>query len=132
MREYAMNKNLRLSFQKGDIIAVAAVVLLAVAVAAAFLPGSGTAENAVVRVYRDGELTDTLPLNADAQLEISGSYTNMLEIRDGSAAITASDCPGGDCVHSGWIERPGRSIVCLPNRVEIRLEGENEVDFIVG
>ena len=53
-------------------------------------------------------------------------------IRDGRAAILESDCPGGDCIHSGWISQPGRSIVCLPNRVELRIAGQGDVDFVVG
>ena len=48
-------------------------------------------------------------------------------------AITGSDCPGEDCVHSGWIKASGRSIVCLPNKVEIRIVGQSDdVDFVVG
>ena len=49
------------------------------------------------------------------------------------AAFTESDCPGRDCVHSGSIGSTGRSIVCLPNRVEIRvISAEADVDFVVG
>ncbi|MBQ8917117.1 MAG: NusG domain II-containing protein, partial [Oscillospiraceae bacterium] len=48
------------------------------------------------------------------------------------ACIAQSTCPGEDCVHSGWISSPGRSVVCLPNRVEIRITGSSEVDFVVG
>ena len=64
---------------------------------------------------------------------IENSYTNKVMVKDKKVAIVESDCPGMDCVHSGWISGKGRSLVCLPNRVEIRVEGEmeSEVDFIV-
>ena len=67
------------------------------------------------------------------KIVLTNVYTNRIEIKDGKVFITESDCPGEDCVHSGWISEGGRSIVCLPNRVEIRIEGEteSEVDFIV-
>lgn len=124
-------KNMRLKFQKSDLLAVAVVVLLAIATALAFMPAEeGKAD--CVRVYRDGELVDTLSLNRDGEVEIAGEYTNVITVRNGAAAITGSDCPGEDCVHSGWIRSPGRSIVCLPNRVEIRISGEAEVDLVVG
>ena len=56
-----------------------------------------------------------------------------LAINDGASACTASDCPGQDCVHSGAIHTAGRSLVCLPNRVEIRVvSGGSDVDFVVG
>ena len=37
--------------------------------------------------------------------------------------VAWSDCPTQDCVHTGTITRGGQSIVCLPARVIIRLEG---------
>ena len=65
--------------------------------------------------------------------EVTGKYTNLIIVENGSIAITASDCPGEDCVHSGAITAPGRSIVCLPNGVEVRVVGQSaDVDFVVG
>lgn len=126
-----MNGPLRLTFKKGDLIAVFLVAILAVTTAVAFLPRGGSSEEAVVQIWQNGELISELPLTADETLRLSGSYENTVEIRDGRVAITESDCPGSDCVHSGWIDSMGRSIVCLPNRVEIRITGSSDVDFVV-
>ena len=129
-----MKQNMNLTFRKGDLLAILTVALLAVVVFAAFLPGSRAAENGIVQIYRDAALIDELPLSTNARLGISGEYTNILVISGGKAFIEASDCPGGDCMHSGAISGPGRSIVCLPNRVEIRITGtaDADVDFVVG
>lgn len=125
-------KDMRLKFQKGDLLAIVLVVILAIATALAFVPADKE-EAQTVQVYQDGRLVQTLPLSADAETRVEGEYTNIICIREGAAAITASDCPGEDCVHSGWIRSAGRSIVCLPNRVEVRIAGEEaEVDFVVG
>ena len=118
------------SFRKGDGFAVALVLLLAVAAAMVFLPG-GDGQNAVVQIRQDGVLLEEYPLGADAQFEVGGLYTNRVVIRDGRVCIEESDCPGGDCVHSGWISDAGRSLVCLPNRVEICILGRSDVDFAV-
>lgn len=49
---------------------------------------------------------------------------------------SASDCPTQDCVHTGIIARSGQSIVCLPARIIIRLEGgraeDGGVDAVLG
>ena len=128
-----MKHNLKLSFQKGDILAVLLVILLAVCTGAAFLPDKEHKSAAVAEIYQDQKLIKELPLHTDAVVEIDGDYHNVIEIRNGKVAVTASDCPGEDCVHSGWIGLVGRSIICLPNRVEIRITGtEAEVDFVVG
>ena len=71
-----------------------------------------------------------MPLNRDGEYLLSGVYENRIVIRDGKAAILESTCPGEDCVHSGWISQTGRSVVCLPNRVEVRIEGVSGADDV--
>ena len=50
--------------------------------------------------------------------------------------VVVSDCPTQDCVHTGTITRSGQSIVCLPARIIIRLEGgvtdPDAVDAVLG
>ena len=123
---------LRLRFRKGDLLAIGAVLVLAAVVALLFLPLRGIAENAMVQIFQDGNLVQELSLQSDQSILITGEYENTVVIRDGKAAIAQSNCPGEDCVHSGWINSPGRSVVCLPNRVEVRISGSSEVDFVVG
>ena len=125
-----MKENLR--FQKGDIAAIATVVLLAAIVFLCFFSGINDTA-AFVEVYQGGELIERFPLSEDREFMVTGDYVNTVTIRDGKASITHSDCPGGDCMHSGWVGASGRSIVCLPNGVEIRIvSDETEVDFVVG
>ena len=127
-----MAKQEYLRFRKGDILAIAVVVLLAALVAVFFFPKSSNAP-AMAQIYQDGQLLQTLSLASDTTLEISGKYTNTVTVQDGAIAITASDCPGEDCVHSGAIRSAGRSIVCLPNAVEVRVVSQtSDVDFVVG
>lgn len=126
-------KGIRLTFCKGDMVVISFVVMLAVLIGVLFLSWTGKGKGNTVVVYREGKKIQELPLNDDGEILIENNYTNKLEVKNGKAAIVESDCPGMDCVHSGWIKEKGRSLVCLPNRVEIRIEGEaeSEVDFIV-
>ena len=97
-----------------------------------FLPRE-EAEAAYARVSQNGKLLFTVPLNQDREFPVTGDYRNTVSVKDGKIAITQSDCPGEDCVHIGWIHSPGRSIVCLPNALEIRVVSETaDVDFVVG
>ena len=127
-----MPKQEHLRFHKGDLLAVALVVILAVSVAACFLP-ENTAAPVQAEIYRDGNLIKTLSLEEETSFEVAGKYTNTVTVKNGRIAITASDCPGEDCVHSGAVQASGRSIVCLPNAVEIRVvNAGSDVDFVVG
>ena len=121
-----------LRFRKGDWLAIAVVAALAVAVLLCFLPG-GKEPAAQAEIYLDGELYRTLSLEENTVFQVADAYTNEITVKDGTIAFTASNCPGQDCVHSGSIRSTGRSLVCLPNKVEIRVvAGESDVDFVVG
>ena len=127
------DNKIRLSFCKGDVVVISFVIMLAVLIGVVFWMKTGTQEGNVVVIYREGEKIQEIPLNVDTEVLIQNDYTNKLIVKDKKVAIEESDCPGMDCVHSGWISGKGRSLVCLPNRVEIRIEGDidSEVDFIV-
>ena len=126
-----MNKDLRLSFRRGDLWAIALVVFIALGTAFAILPEQAEDENCVAQIYHDGTLIRELPLDVDTSFIIEEDYLNTVLVEGGRIRICESNCPGGDCVHSGAIASPGRSIVCLPNRVEIRVTGASDVDFVV-
>lgn len=128
-----MNKPMRLTFQKGDLLAVLLVVLLTAVSVAVWFPQKTPAQDALVQIYQNGELLQELPLAQNTELHLEGQYRNTVRIENGTVSVTDSDCPGGDCMHSGAISHTGRSIVCLPNRVEIRITGRtSDVDFTVG
>ena len=125
-------RGMRLRFQKGDLLAVAVTLLLAVAVFVLFLPRENS-QAAVAEIYLDGALIRQVSLSEDGEFTVTGDYENTVTVRDGKIAVTRSDCPGRDCVHSGWIGSRGRSLVCLPNRLEIRVvSASGDVDFAVG
>ena len=127
-----MKKNqMKLQFCKSDFFAIGMVAVVAILVSVIFWTKVGSEEGNMVMIYQDGSLIRELSLGTDTEVVIEGDYENVVTIKDGKAAITRSDCPGTDCVHSGWIHEAGRSIVCLPNRVELRIEGASEVDFVV-
>lgn len=122
---------MRLRFQKGDMIAIAAVVVLAAMVFAFFLPDSTSGTRA--DIYQDGKLVRTVSLNTPQQFTLTDDYSNTITVADGKIAVTQSNCPGGDCVNCGWADSPGKLIVCLPNGLEIRIiADDSDVDYVVG
>ena len=122
----------KLRFCKGDWLAVALVAVIAVAVMLCFLP-RGNEPAAYAQIYLNGQLIKTVPLRENQTFLVEDQYSNEITVADGTIAFTDSDCPGKDCVHSGSIRNTGRSLVCLPNGVEIRVvSAESDVDFVVG
>lgn len=76
-----------------------------------------------LEVSIDGQIIQTLPLNQDTDLTIKcvdGGF-NHLVIRNGTAWVDDASCPDKICIHNGKIQLTGQMIVCLPNRVIIKV-----------
>ncbi len=118
----------KLRFRRGDAVAIATVLVFALALLLLLVFSRSAEKMSIAKVYQDGTLLCELPLDRDTEYTVDGAYRNVITVRSGTVAITESNCPGGDCIHTGAISTGGRSIVCLPNRVEIFLSGESDVD----
>ena len=121
-----------LRFRPADALVILCILLLAGASLVPFLRNAAV-EPATVQVWQNGVLTRQVPAMSQVTFEISGTYTNTVTVDYGKVAVTHSDCPTQDCVHTGWISYTGQTIVCLPNGVEVRLTGggaEPEIDGV--
>lgn len=88
-----------------------------------------------VRVQINGGTVMELPLNEDTRVTLGeGEHTNILVIRDGTAQVVEASCPDQICVRHGAIRYEGESIVCLPHRLVVTVEGGqgNDIDAATG
>lgn len=109
-----------------DGVVAVCVVLLAVGILWTGGRGVGASDALTAVVFSDGAALDRVALRPDVR-EIRAYSGNGYALRvafdpDG-VQVLASDCPTQDCLHTGKITRNGQSIVCLPARIVIRLEG---------
>ena len=83
-------------------------------------------KGSTVIVTVDGEEVASFPLDEDTTYEITGvdSGYNTLVIADGEAYLSDADCPDLVCVHTGKISQEGETIVCLPHKVVVSIEGD--------
>lgn len=118
---------------KNDIILVSVIAACLLLSLAVFLLLRGSGGYAVVIV--DGKETVKYPLSKDAIVNIVSDESddhNTLKIENGKASITSASCPDGVCVAHRAISRNGETIVCLPNKLVIKIisESEDVVDAI--
>lgn len=120
--------------KKNDVILIAALLVVALLTAGGMRiwQMNNTKDTANVVVTIDGEVYGTYPLSEDRTERIElpdGSY-NTLVISDGYADVTEASCPDQICVKHNHIRYSKESIVCLPNKVVVTVEGgeENEID----
>ena len=121
----------KLSVKKADIIIAAAVLAAAALIflCVNLFAGSGS----VAVVEQNGAVIAELPLDTDTVFEVEngGKVTNVVEVKNGEVSVTEADCPDKICVNHRAVSRNGESIVCLPNKVVVSVEGgEGEVDGV--
>lgn len=83
---------------------------------------------AVIEV--DGKHYQTLPMNENTLFKINFPHNEYMELTIENQEIWISEktipCPQEVCLRTGKISKPGESIVCLPNKTVIYIEGNSQ------
>ena len=104
--------------KKKEIVVLFLVCLLSMALSVIFYLSKEKGN--VVVIYSDGVEYRTLLLDKDTEITIKEK--NNLCIKDGEAFVNWADCPDKLCIKQGKITETGKSIVCLPNKLTIKIE----------
>ena len=128
-----------------DLLVAAAIVVLAVLCGLRFWLPQGQAGGPLTAVVTiDGQEADRFPVSRGEPFQVR-TYTNngytlvvspagdspILSAPDG-LCVLESDCPNQDCVHQGWIGKPGQQIVCLPHKLTVDIVDEDtQADYDV-
>jgi len=110
-----------------DIVVVAVIVICSLLIT--WLFAYDGAKYAVV--YVDGNEYGRYSLNKDEKqiIEISSSFgRNVIEIEKGKVLVLETTCPDKTEINAGAISKSGQSLVCLPNRLVISIEGRIVTD----
>lgn len=111
--------------KKRDIIFIG--VLLVVALIAFFVVDKFIKKDGnkvVIKV--DREIVKIVNLTDTNNIIVNGydGGTNTVVIENGTVYMTEADCPDKICVNTGKISKIGETIVCLPHRVVVEIQGE--------
>lgn len=143
-----MKSSVKLRFSPWDIIVVAVIAAAAILLGI-FLTGhaSGTESTGslICTVNQNGKTLEKVVLaklpKSGKEFTVGGKYTAVIQMKQDRVRVKSSTCPSKDCVHTGWISRPGQSIICLPNHLTITLSnskkstassGGEGVDIVLG
>ena len=86
-------------------------------------------EGSLVVVEQNGKAVFSDPLGRDREEVFSGpAGDTLMVIRNHAVYIGHSDCPRKICMAMGHIHHSGEVIACVPNRVLIRITGEEKPD----
>ena len=109
--------------KKADIVLFILILIFGLAVSWWSLTTNISGDKAIVTV--DGDLYGTYSLLEDQTIEVvqADGHTNYITIKDGTVSMAYSTCKNQVCVNAGAISETKDSIVCLPNKVMIEIQG---------
>ncbi|MBP1744583.1 MAG: hypothetical protein H6Q58_1561 [Firmicutes bacterium] len=121
--------------KKGDKIAaivIALIVVISSIGVLVFMNMSGSSHH-IAEIKQDGKVIRTIDLDqVESSEEIRIAYEdeyNIIRVEKGRIRIIDSDCPDKLCVKTGWITEPGQSVICLPHKLIIKIQGgSREID----
>lgn len=122
--------------KKKDLILIFVVILvIGLTFGINYFVNTKSGEN--IEIYVDNKLYKTYSIDDEEEIKIENKEGyNIVKIHDHGVEITDASCPDKVCIHSGFITKPSESIVCLPNKVHIKIttddnyNHENEEDVI--
>lgn len=116
---------------KGDKILIFSMLLAALLIFTGFQVYGFAGGKTYALIEVDGKLYQKVSLGeGGSNLKLTVPVThgeNIVEIDGNKVRMLYADCPDEDCVRQGFISRPGQMIVCLPNRMVIKIESDKSV-----
>jgi len=83
-----------------------------------------------VCVEANGIIVAQVDLFENRQVVVAGAIgKTVVKIANGKVRVLSSACPEHICVETGNIDKVGDTIVCVPNRVVVRVVGTGKVNF---
>ncbi len=114
--------------RKMDFVLIAVILAAAAAMLIGYFTSAFAVQNPKLEITVENQVFGRYDLSQDQEIRIGDG--NICEIRDGKVRMTYADCPDQQCVHTREISSGGGSIVCLPNRVVLRIvDGTEEEEY---
>lgn len=87
--------------------------------------------NTAIVYYEDKEILK-IDLNIDSEYTVDGELGDVvIEVKKKKVRVKKENSPKNICSKEGYIGDSSRTLVCLPNKIIIKIVGETEIDGVV-
>ncbi len=122
-------------FTKGDKVIIFTVLISALMIYLGFTFTVFAKRPQMVEIFFDGKPYANYALSdikGSKTVKIETSYgVNILEITPDGVRMTDASCPDKTDINSGKITKANQMIICIPNRISVKLSGYNaDVDKV--
>lgn len=124
--------------KKGDkIIFISILVIITLGFSGTFIyKNYMKSSDKIALIKQDGKVIDKINLTnftgtKEMTIKTKDGHFNKILIEKDKISIADADCPDRVCVKTGPISQPGDTVVCLPHRLMITIEGnkpKGEID----
>ena len=115
--------------RKADILLAGVLILIGVA-ASLWISQFDTSGSRVI-IKTDGKVYGSYSISEDRTVTVKqGKKTNTVRIHDGEVSVvTHASCHNQVCVKHKAIHTTGESIICLPNKVVVQIQGKGGDEY---
>ncbi len=117
-----------------DKVVVSSVLVVALLVYILFFCFVWGEQAETVEIFVNGEkygVYNLAEISGTKKVEINTGYGhhNTLEITNAGVRMVESSCPDKTDLYCGEISKPGQMIVCIPNRVSVKILGKMKLNI---
>ena len=112
---------------KGDKILIFFILIVAFSIMTGFKYYAFNNVKTYVIIEHNNQIVEKVSLGHNQKMTIkipTATGDNIVKIDGKKVGMQTAQCKDQDCIRQGFIDRQGQMIVCLPNRILIRIEGE--------
>lgn len=89
-------------------------------------------EGSVAEVYYKDEMILNVNLSIDGEYVVDGELGDViLEVKDNKIRVKKENSPKNICSREGFVGDSSKTLVCLPNKIIVKIVGENDIDGVV-
>ena len=113
--------------KKNDVYIILGLIVLSICIFLLNIYNKNDGKTVIIYYNNEEYAVETLDVNK----VIKVNETNVVRIENGKVFMESAECPDQICVKQKPLNLSGRDIVCLPNKVTVRVVSENkDVDVV--
>lgn len=86
----------------------------------------------IAEVYYEDRLITSIDLSIDKEYVVDGELGDVvLEVKNNMIRVKEENSPEHICSKEGFIGDSSRTLICLPNKIIIKIVGESDIDGVL-
>lgn len=86
----------------------------------------------MAEVYYENKLIRSISLDIDGEYIVDGELGDIvLEVKNKKIRVKSENSPKNICSKMGYIDDKVSTLICLPNKIIVKIVGDTEIDGVI-